>query len=218
MWLEASYGWLPLLQDVHGAVTEYDKRHEIGPPRLDVKAKYYEYVESLVDHATTYGGIDQWSLQEIRKDLVGCTVHLTYEQGNNLYRKAAQLGLIDPLEVAWEVLPWSFVVDWFLPVGNWLQTLSATAGLSFKGGSATRIVRREGEWIMSPFNEAARHSALDPYGTRYRRLVMDRQVYDSDPIPNFWDLANPWGAHGRRVIHAAALASSNLDRLAKLLR
>lgn len=31
------------------------------------------------------------------------------------------LGLTDPLSVAWEKLPYSFVLDWFVPVGNYLS-------------------------------------------------------------------------------------------------
>jgi hypothetical protein len=31
-----------------------------------------------------------------------------------------QLGLLDPVAI-WDVLPWSFVVDWFVPIGKWLH-------------------------------------------------------------------------------------------------
>jgi hypothetical protein len=39
------------------------------------------------------------------------------------------VGLSDPLSVAWEVVPFSFVLDWFLPIGNYIESFSAERGL-----------------------------------------------------------------------------------------
>jgi len=51
------------------------------------------------------------------------------------------MGLINPAEVAWELTPWSFVVDWFIPVGNFLEALTARAGVTFIDGcSAYKVV------------------------------------------------------------------------------
>jgi hypothetical protein len=41
---------------------------------------------------------------------------------------ASRMGLVNPLSIAWEVVPFSFVVDWFLPVGNFLENLTSLAG------------------------------------------------------------------------------------------
>jgi hypothetical protein len=35
----------------------------------------------------------------------------------------AQLGLTRPLSSAWELLPWSFVADWWLSVGTYLDAI-----------------------------------------------------------------------------------------------
>jgi hypothetical protein len=53
----------------------------------------------------------------------------------------SSLGLINPLEIVWEVLRYSFVVDWFLPVGEWLGSLTADVGYTFYGGSLSKISR-----------------------------------------------------------------------------
>jgi len=40
------------------------------------------------------------------------------------------LGLYDPLSVAWELVPFSFVADWFIPIGTYLDNLAAIPNIS----------------------------------------------------------------------------------------
>lgn len=224
LWLEAQYGWKPALQDAYGAIHAYEKRADVGPPRIDVKGKAYEYIEDLVDAQTAGGGTGAvggyalWKVKEARTRLFGYTVHLTYEMTNAALHKAAQLGVINPLIPLWEVTPFSFMVDWWLPVGTWLQSLSATAGMSFKAGTYTSIAIRKGEWILVPYNSRAEGASLYLYGDKYRRFGMNRQVYESEPSFKPWDLVNPWGLHGKRIANAAALVATNTSRLKKLAR
>lgn len=51
-----------------------------------------------------------------------------------------QLGLANPLATAWELVSYSFVVDWFVPIGPVLNALSARAGLIFVDGSKSNRV------------------------------------------------------------------------------
>jgi len=46
----------------------------------------------------------------------------------------ARWGLINPATVVWELVPFSFVVDWFAPVGNTLDALTSGVGLESNGG------------------------------------------------------------------------------------
>lgn len=50
---------------------------------------------------------------------------------------AAGFGLVNPLELAWELTPYSFVADWFLPIGDLFSSLDATYGLTFSRGYST---------------------------------------------------------------------------------
>ncbi|UUW21427.1 MAG: maturation protein [Sanya fiers-like virus 55] len=45
-------------------------------------------------------------------------------------RKMQEMGLINLAEAAWNGLPFSFLLDYFLPIGDYLATLTATSGLS----------------------------------------------------------------------------------------
>jgi hypothetical protein len=49
-------------------------------------------------------------------------------------------GLLDPASVAWELLPFSFVADWFIPIGSYLAKRSFAQSL--KGTFVKTISRR----------------------------------------------------------------------------
>ncbi|DAD52246.1 maturation protein [ssRNA phage SRR6050738_3] len=65
-----------------------------------------------------------------------------YEVSNEFLATLNSIGLVNPAEIAWESLPWSFVVDWFLPIGNWIHSLNNCTGLVFSRGvqSDTKLV------------------------------------------------------------------------------
>lgn len=39
----------------------------------------------------------------------------------------------DPIVSAWELIPFSFVIDWFINIGDWVNSISPFAGGTFKG-------------------------------------------------------------------------------------
>lgn len=54
-------------------------------------------------------------------------------------RTLQELGLVNPAEIAWELAPWSFVIDWFTPIGAFISQYTADTGMQFNTG--TRTVR-----------------------------------------------------------------------------
>lgn len=43
--------------------------------------------------------------------------------------------LADPLATAWDLVPWSFIVDRFADIGSYLELRNATLGTTFRSGS-----------------------------------------------------------------------------------
>lgn len=58
-----------------------------------------------------------------------------YRVDNSTLATLGRFGLINPAEVLWEITPWSFVIDWFLPVGAFLSNLTADLGLQYATGT-----------------------------------------------------------------------------------
>lgn len=82
----------------------------------------------------------------------------------------------NPIEWAWELIPFSFVLDWVLPVGDYLESLDNLNGLSnIRGVVTTKVYERAyGRWGQASVNEEAFRS----YTRTYKR-----DVITSVPIP-----------------------------------
>lgn len=62
---------------------------------------------------------------------------------------ANRLGLINPAVWLWEAIPWSFVVDWWVGIGNFAQNFTALVGLSLSSASVTRTRSWNGTWVLA---------------------------------------------------------------------
>lgn len=130
-WLELQYGWLPLLSDVHGGAEFIAKaQNRQWRQRVTVSQEgSYAY--------QTFGSTgfsDAIALTHTYNLLYKTKRTYVYLIENTAAKTLSEAGISNPATVAWELLPWSFVVDWFLPVGNWLNNIDATAGCTFESG------------------------------------------------------------------------------------
>jgi len=112
-WLELQYGWKPLISDVYEAAKAYEAITN-GPRVSRVSVSISR--EGLKNTSTSSFN---WTGQGTVKE----RWRLVYEMSEQL-SSARSLGLTDPLSVAWELIPYSFVVDWFLPIGSYLENLN----------------------------------------------------------------------------------------------
>lgn len=140
-WLAYKFGWLPLITDVynmHGAIKKQLNR----PALKTVKGRA---VTSLMYSTPYRAGVTLKGI-DVRK---GCQIGVTYRVSNETLAALNALGLINPLSLAWELLPMSFVVDWFIPVGSFLESLSAPVGLTFLHGYVTRYAYGDIEYTWT---------------------------------------------------------------------
>lgn len=191
-WLELQYGWTPLLLDVHGAAQHVAKT---------LHASDYDIYLSGHGSAST-----SWSKSNpngkgsgMAHAKVGYFSYLKVT--DPALRQSASLGLTNPLLIAWEKVPFSFVFDWFYPVGDMLESLTLMQGFSVKSSCTSRKVQRSSQFNAEP-------SRLGTYGYRgYSRSFSEEfeRTLGSPPIrmPKFSLYENlSW----KRVTSALALA------------
>lgn len=130
-WLEYRYGWLPLLMDIKGAAEGFAKANFPRKPIFRVAGKAEE-TKTVNSVATNQYGIFGHGRATVRYDCtasrkVKAVAWLEYQSRS--FATAQQWGLTNPALLAWEVIPFSFVFDWIISVGDWLTALTALNGL-----------------------------------------------------------------------------------------
>jgi len=60
----------------------------------------------------------------------------TFEIKNTIQQQLAGYTSLNPVSIAWELVPYSFVADWFIDVGGYLRSLESAClyGQGFKSG------------------------------------------------------------------------------------
>lgn len=196
-WLAMQYGWLPTLSDIHEAWKAYEV-HTASERKVTIiakKQKIKDYEASVSPSLYSCHG----DVIERRRIAYTMTEYLPV---------ARSLGLTDPLSVLWEIVPWSFVIDWFLPIGSYLEALNVIPSLKGSFVSTTYTTFKNAkDHDIDP-----RYSACKPGRSIFRKVNFTRTQGDSlsVPLPSFVPL--PDAMSPLRIYNAVALAHQQLLR------
>lgn len=172
-YLEFHFGWSPLMKDIYDAMEVFDnpiKPHRIktsahgvfpGPFNVNTVTQdswwtYYEYREGTYEQTV-----------KLQADLVITNLNLAMMQ---------QVGLANPAKIAWELVPFSFVLDWFVNVGDYLGSLTDFAGVELLNAHRTIFTRYAGSGYKYniPFNPSTDNTVLRDWNGKsvhcFRRL------------------------------------------------
>jgi hypothetical protein len=120
---------------------------------------------------------------------------------NQTVRRAVALGVANPASIAWELVPYSFVVDWFVPVGNTLEAMTATAGLDFVKGSNLYVENMTEKTRFNDDWNGDRAISRGSFEAAY--FFMNRTILNDWERPQLYAKDNPFStAH---ILNAAAL-------------
>lgn len=133
-WLEYSYGWSPLISDVYNILDKGfgDINFIVTGRAKGIKTKDLSY--SWTGHGPYHRG----SGDTLTLDRASCTAKIGIP--NTAFAAISSWGLDNPAVLAWEALPYSFVVDWFLPIGDYLNdSLNFSGPLQITEMSVTEV-------------------------------------------------------------------------------
>lgn len=145
-WLEYKYGWMPLLMDVKNSAEFLAQQYAGRSPRFSCKStESQSSTETEEININTYGADPpQWiKLTKILKWKLSIQTKIWCELENPHLAAAQQLGLTNPALVAWELIPFSFVFDWFLSVGDYLQAVTALHGVTVRKAMVSSLFTAE---------------------------------------------------------------------------
>lgn len=134
-WLELQYGWLPMLSDIYEASKAYESISN-GPRKSRIQVNINRKQQGDASCASSI-----YTCKGMNTD----SARIIYEMSEQISTPRS-LGLTDPLSVAWELIPYSFVVDWFIPIGDYLENLNVIPNLQGRF-LTTRVQRFQGSTI-----------------------------------------------------------------------
>jgi len=125
--LEYIYGWKPLVDSMYDAQEYMKQKSETAKAVLKATGRSRRTYEHVWEGG---GGAAKHSVVALVKSQ---TEYLCSLERPKAFRLAG-LGLSNPALIVWELVPFSFVIDWFIPIGNVLDAYSYNPALEFVEG------------------------------------------------------------------------------------
>lgn len=208
-YLQYRYGWRPLLGDVFDAADESLRVVTNRLMKVTASARIPE--DRTYTRYTSFSGVPNVPVERKVKagSFSGCKLGVSLEIPNSAFQLDRWTSL-NPISIAWELIPYSFVVDWFLDIGSTLRNVETALlyNTQFRGGYKSEIWRSDIEDEISAWKSPPLYGRQylfhDVYGELYE-VKFNRTILLSYPFP-------------RRPTFKVDLGSAQLFSAAALLR
>lgn len=188
-WLALRYGWLPAISDAYAAVDAYRALKAGTTHKTRLRSKNTLKVPQTQSSLLQFGTFElSFRTQVVLETEIKQTV-------------LESLGFANPALLAWELLPLSFVVDWVIGVGDYLQLcfdLPSGAGVQYITTTKTTAIKAGP--VTHPSYRIDMSDAFRERGIDIKRTV---SFVQNVPIPR---IKNPFNGSLNRVLDMAALA------------
>lgn len=206
-WLHAQYVWKPLCSDIYAVVQAASGTMT----RKGIRVKAQSTQTGSADAQTlSYGG---YSFGKVPSR--GVISHRIKMEAsfvvNPSFDLLAQLTSLDPAVIAWNMLPYSFVVDWFYNVGGYLGQLESAAlyKSAFRTQRSYVTYSEKTELAISHYGSAIGYPTINgQFSSTFVRKGMNRVPLGSIPLPLPPSLKVDLGSG--TMLNAAALLASKL--------
>jgi hypothetical protein len=189
--LEYSFGWAPLVSDIGNAVDTLQKG--VPPPTVRGRASEPWRWSS----STQVGDSTTHIVTQVIKVQYGAKVQVS---NPNLFL-ANQLGFVNPASVVWELIPFSFLVDYVVNVSDFLSSFTDLWGVSLIDPYAT-------ETVLTQSNETLSGQFINPpRGWQGDCRIINRRP---GPIPGPTIRLQPWSLSPKRALTSVALLLQQL--------
>lgn len=206
-WLALTYGWTPLLNDVKNAaetLAEINLSEENRVIRVTARTGledlyYLNDFSFSVNPVIT--GRQSVKVKESRFGVWRCKP--------TSWNNVGSLGLLNPLSVAWELVPLSFVADWFLPIGRYLEGLDVPMRFQHLGG--TLGYRREVWSTGSQLKLYGQSQATSKQFSHYYATIV-RTPLTGAPTVGLSSIIFEPNIGGKRAMSAISLLRQSMTR------
>lgn len=207
-WLEYSFGWVPLIKDVEQAAQalatalhkESYERYRKVTARV-TKSDVTEAFRRIESSPERYG------ILRIETQVHYRMMLMVEDDVTNAKLRSADL--LNPVSTAWELVPWSFLIDYFSTIGDVLSILDVPGSVSFIAGTSSyRVtqIRTLGGLKGSNDNFVCTGGPAVWKVSRKERGALG--AMPPVPFPSFQDNLNP-----TKVANGIALLAQQFEKL-----
>lgn len=206
-WLELQYGWKPLINDI-SAAAEMVKLH---PKEERVKARSTNRGGAHLNSSSNIGTVKVFNNDKRLQEIV-----VVASQPSMMER----LGLSDAASIAWELVPFSFVLDWFGPISDYLASIHAINNMPVMSCIQTFSSKQVANITVNPNVDKFYGYPVLMRGTTTSIIISGtRTVYSS--LPEAWlasnqvprEISNNYEPSLQRMANATALVQQKLRSL-----
>lgn len=205
-WLSMQYMWLPAVSDIYAlaqAATGALTRNGFTVTARGTSVQGIDAQLFTLD-GYAYGRVPIQGQVSAR-----CLIKARFKV-NPWADLLAQLTSFDPLVIGWNMLPYSFVVDWFYNIGGYLGQLESAARYNSAfvplGGFITRSHQVDAS--ISHYGQAQGYPVYSHLNSTLTQISSSRTVISGIPLPNAPSFKVDLGSG--TLLNAAALLASKL--------
>lgn len=192
-YLEYRYGWVTLMMDLEASMKALAEINTGAPSfRCSCSGK-------ATGGGNSFSAIGSYTESATTEVSIRYKVYYTMDSGSVNFMR--NLGIQQSLATPWEVVPFSFVVDWFLPIGTYLQNKFYSAGLTFHSGY--KNVKKTTHYVKTISRNNSTQS-ITGYQLR-KEWSFERTPLTSFPEVKFPSFRSPFNGKITRVLDAVAL-------------
>lgn len=211
-WIAWQYGWAPLINDVMTGLDFLKTEAIKGDLEMTAQGTHTEALPGnwgFSPGPRTFIPLKVLSADNKRSVRVSVRYRVNDEQARNWVRFSIE----NPLYTGWVATPFSFLVDWLIPVGDWLNSASSMMGTEFVDGYMTHRGQVNSEiegnlrtLTFSGLYLSTSHPARKPK-VRYELMLIKRTRLFSWPRPELYVNTSPFRSP-TRLLNAVALMAS----------
>lgn len=212
-WLMWQYGIRPLVSDIYAASRKLVAGQGLPNPHIRTRAAQAGTESDIYGYFGPAANVPQrrsceWSYRTM--------FDIVFDFKPSVIASMAGFSSLNPISIAWELLPYSFVADWLINIGGYIRNTESALlyGTAFRSGYYTnthRIIRTSKVHGASGSPQGIWSADCDYIS---HETSKDRVVLSSTPFPRPPSFHANLGAS--RLISAAALLIQPLSKLGKI--
>lgn len=184
-WLEYIYGWMPLLSSAYELAGQMGNIAKPGPTMQVFKGSSRIQETKTKEEFHTFAGTSH-KVSVTHNTLYGSKIYLLMKMSDSdKARHVATYTSLNPANIAWELIPFSFVVDWFYDIGSYLRSCETALMYNsrFHSGwkSTLRVTNTQAVGLPRDFSGAV--GSLSGSGSA-QLISFGRSRFSSIPSPS----------------------------------